>query len=94
MRLFKTAILGVALISAGAMAANAADQSPAPRQQPPQVAANPGVPNVNGGEPGGNTGHWVWIPASPSPYTTNGATGIRTDNGQSYSKQGFGPKPN
>jgi len=91
MRLFKTAILGVALISAGAMAANAADQSPAPRQQPPQVAANPGVPNVNGGEPGGNTGHWVWIPASPSPYA---ATGIRSDNGQSYSKKGFGPTPN
>jgi hypothetical protein len=72
-----------------------ADPAPPPQtQNPPQVATNPGVPNVNAGQPGADNGHWVQIPANPSPETASGKTGIRTEDGQTYSKKGFGPAPN
>jgi hypothetical protein len=94
MRLFKAAILGVVLVSVGAMAANAADQSPTPTHRPPQTAALPGTSGVASGQTAASAGHWVWVPRPTSPYVTNGATGVRTDHGQFYSKQGFGPSPN
>ena len=91
----KAAMLSAAMASVVTIAAYAAEPTSQPQtQNPPQVAANPGVPNVNAGPPGHGNGHWAWIPANPSPQTASGATGIRTDDGQAYSKKGFGTAPN
>ena len=90
---FKVAMLSPMLVAAATIAAYAAP-TPPQTQSPPQVAANPGIPNVNAGQAGGTNGHWVWVPTSPAPQTASGAAGIRTEDGQSYSKKGFGPTPN
>ena len=94
---FKAAVSVVALVSATTIAAYAADPRPAQTQSPqspPQVAVNPGGPNANAGKPGGGNGHWVWVPSSPSPAAASAGTGIRSEDGDHYSKTGFGPKLN
>ena len=86
----------VALVSAATIAAYAADPTPPQTQslqRPPQVAVNPGGTNANTGKPGGDNGHWVWMPSNPSPAAASAATGARSDDGDYYSKTGFGPKP-
>ena len=94
---FKLAVPVMAFVSATAIAAYAADPTPAQTQSPqgpPQVAANPAGPNANAGKPGGGNRHWVWMPSNPSPAGASAATGIRSEDGDSYSKKGFGPAPN
>ena len=93
---FKVGVSVVALVSAATIAAYAADPPPAQTQSPqspPQVAVNPGGPNANAGNLGGGNGHWVWVPSNPSPAAASAATGARSDDGDYYSKTGFGPKP-
>jgi len=89
---FKVAVSVVALVSAATIAAYAADPTPA-QTQSPQVAVTPDRPNADAGKPGGGNGHWVWMPSNPSPAAASAATGARSDDGDYYSKKGFGPKP-
>jgi hypothetical protein len=94
---FKVAVSVVALVSTTAIATYAADPTPAQTQSPQsptQVAVNPGGPNANAGKPGDGNDHWVWMPSNPSPAAASAATGIRSEDGDSYSKKGFGPAPN
>jgi hypothetical protein len=94
---FKVAVSVVALAPAATIAAHAADPTPAQTQSPqnpPQVAVNPGGPNANAGKPGGGSGYWVWVPSKPSPAAASAGGGIRSDDGDYYSKTDFGPKPN
>ena len=94
---FNAPVSVMALLSAAAIAAYAADPTPAQTQSPqspPQIAVNPSGPNGNAVKPGDGNGHWVWVPSNPSPAGASGATGIRSDDGDHYSKTGFGPKLN
>jgi hypothetical protein len=43
---------------------------------------------------GGGNGYWVWVPSNPSPAAASAGTGIRSEDGDHYSKTGFGPKLN
>jgi hypothetical protein len=94
---FKAAVSVVAFVSGATIAAYAADPTPAQTQNPqspPQVAVNPGGPNANAGKPEGGNGHWVWMPSNPSPAAASAATGIRSEDGDAYSKKGLGPASN
>ena len=94
---FKMAVSVVALVSAATIAAYAADRTPAQTQSPqspPQVAVSPGGPDANAGTPGGGNGHGVRVPSYPSPAAASAGTGVRSDDGDHYSKTSFGPRPN
>jgi hypothetical protein len=92
--LLKTAMLSAVLVSSVTIVTNAANTAPLQNQNPPQVAANPDAPDVNAGQPGANTGHWVWIPSNSSPAAAAASAGIRSEHGSFYSKKGWGPSPN
>jgi hypothetical protein len=93
---FTVAVSVVGLVSAATIAAYAADPAPAQTrnsQSPPQVAADPGGSNGNAGTPESDNGHWAWVRSNLSPANDSAVTGIRSGDGNSYSKTGFGPAP-
>jgi hypothetical protein len=92
---FRVAVSAVAFASGATIAAYAADPTPAQTQSlqsPPQVAVNPvgpepGWPQCRCGKAWGGNGHWVWMPSNPSPAGASAATGIRSQDIESYSKK-------
>jgi hypothetical protein len=102
MRSLKATVLSAALVSAGAIAAHAAYQTPVnqgyPPQvnqgYPPQVAANPGAAYPNAPQPA------PMVAPSPSTQPPQGSAeefsmpGSQSGKGSFYSKKGFGPAPN
>lgn len=94
MKLLKMAGLSVLLVSAGPIVANAEYQVSPTYATPPQVAANPGIPYSYTQQPVPNAGPSNLIQPPSSAPTASATTGIRSEEGNFYSKKGFGPAPN
>jgi hypothetical protein len=90
MKSLKIAALSALLVSAGAIVANAQDQTSPTYTNPPQLATNPYSYSRT---PGPKAGPSAWIPSTASPGAPYSA-GARNDEGSFYSKKGFGPAPN
>jgi hypothetical protein len=90
MKMFRTAILGAALVSTLGVAAYAQDVATAPPTIPPQVTTYSGIPQSNARLPGPKVGPSNWI---PSPYATSNTNPSQQNTGY-YSGKGFGPKTN
>lgn len=93
MTMLKSAVLSIALVSAGTIAAHAAVSMPVYRTYPlpPQVATNPGLPYAYSLQSGPATG--AIKPSQPSASRFAGA-GSRSGEGGFYANKGFGPAPN
>ena len=87
---FKTALLYAIPVAAVAFAANATEPTLAQTQTRPQVAADPdpGLPYASTQLPGPNGGGSTWIPSGQ--YQSAGFG--RTEEGEFYTKKGFGPQ--
>jgi len=109
MNLFKAATLSAAMLVATAIAASAQQSASAPPANPPQVTTSSGFGYSSTRTPGPSTGHSTWIPSDPAsvaaatggPVPSNrssiyesASSGAQTNEGQFYSKKGFGPAPN
>jgi len=109
MNLFKAAALSAAMLVATAIAASAQQTASTPPANPPQVTTSAGFGYSSTRTPGPSAGHSTWLPSDPSsvaaaPGTAvssnrssiyeSASSGAHTNDGDFYSKKGFGPAPN
>lgn len=94
MKLVKAMTLSTAIFAATALAASAQETASAPPTYQPQATTNPGFGYSSSRAAGPSVGHSTWVPSNPSPAGATASSGIRNDEGNFYSKKGFGPAPN
>jgi hypothetical protein len=92
MRWLTPAILGVALV-AGSVTASAQNAASLPPASSAQGVANPGPTYPPSQFLGPNASSGASAPVTPSSERAESA-GSRNDNGNFYSRKGFGPAPN
>ena len=84
----KVAMSCAILVAGAAIAAYAADPTPRQTQTPPQIATDTGSSSSSTRTPGPQAGGSTWIPSEQ--YRSAGFG--ETEQGNFYSKKGFGPK--